>query len=180
MGVVETTFEPKEYQHPNNPLITFVDLPGIGTPTFPDCPIYCEKVGLEDFDTFLIFTTSRFTQHDLEIAKKVKSIGKSFFLIRSKIDADCDWDSNESSKILKVIREDCMKNLKDLIASENDIFFINNKDTTKWDFDHLVAAISDALPIRQRECLALSLSNITRECIKRKAKFFKGKQKLQF
>ena len=80
VGVVETTKEPAEYKHPDNSKIFFMDLPGIGTPTFPDLPTYCEKVAFEDYDTFLIFTASRFMQNDLDLAKKVNSIGKSFFL----------------------------------------------------------------------------------------------------
>ena len=181
MGVTETTKEPTEYQHPNNPLISFVDLPGIGTPTFPNLSTYCEKVGLEDYDTFLIFTATRFTQYDLELAKKVKSIGKSFFLIRSKIDLDCESKNKMSeSEILELVREDCMKNLKNLIASEQDIFLISSHIKDKWDFDRLVTAISDALPIRQRECLTLSLTSVTRECLKRKANFLKGKEKQHF
>ncbi|CAB3999842.1 interferon-inducible GTPase 5-like [Paramuricea clavata] len=129
VDVVEATKEPTEYQHPNNQMIIFVDLPGIGTPNYPNLPIYSEKVGLEDYDTFLIFTANRFTQNDLELAKKVKSIGKSFSLIRTKIDVECtprEGRSINEQEILEKMNKDCIDNVKDLISSEKEIFLISN------------------------------------------------------
>ena len=181
VGVIETTKVPTEYKHPDNPMISFVDLPGIGTPNLPDLPTYCEKVGFDDYDTFLIFTATRFTQYDLELAEKVKSIGKSFFLIRTKIDEVCRLKSGErainEADILEEIRQDCIKNVKQLISSEEEIFLISNYDTNEWDFDRLIEAIGEVLPLLQRECFTLSLTNVTRKCLKRKAKFLKGKFK---
>jgi hypothetical protein len=177
VGVVEATTEPTEYQHPRNEKIIFVDLPGIGTPGYPDLETYCKKVDLEKYDTFLIFSATRFTQNDLVLAKKVKSIGKSFFFIRTKIDVDCTPHNGETineEEILEQIRNNCMIYVKGLISSERNIFLISNYHKDKWDFDRLIEAISDALPVIQRECLTLSLSNVTRECLKRKVKIFKG------
>ncbi len=181
VDVVEATTEPTEYQHPNNENISFVDLPGMGTPNYPDLRTYSKKVGLEDYDTFLIFTATRFTQNNLDLAKKVKAIGKSFFLIRTKIDLDCkprEGKTINEEEILEKIRNKCMNHVKDLISNERNIFLISNYDKEKWDFDRLIEAISVALPVIQSECLTLSLSNVTRECLKRKAKIFKGKNGL--
>ena len=179
VGVIETTKVPTEYKHPDNPMISFGDLPGIGTSNLPDLPTYCEKVGFDDYDTFLIFTATRFTQYDdLELAEKVKSIGKSFFLIRTKIDEVCRQKNIErainEADILEEIRKDCLKNVKDLISSEKEIFLISNYDTDEWDFDRLIEAFSEVLPALQRECFTLSLTNVTRKCLKRKAKFLEG------
>ena len=161
-----------------------MDLPGIGTPKYPNLPTYCKKVGLEEYDTFLIFTATRFTQDDLDLAEKVKSIGKSFFLIRTKIDNDCmpmkQKKPINEAEILEKIRNNLMGNVSNLISSEKEIFLISNYYTNKWDFDRLIEAISDRLPVLQRECLTLSLSNVTRNCLKRKARFFKGKICLKF
>ena len=73
-----------EYKHPKNPKISFVDLPCIGTPKYLDFQTFCDTVRLEEYDAFIILTMSSFTQHDLELAKKVKSIGKSFFLFAQR------------------------------------------------------------------------------------------------
>ena len=180
MGVTaETTIAPEKFTHPVNPMISFVDLPGIGTPKYPDLNTYLKKVPLANYDTFLIFTTSRFTENDLQLAKTVKLLGKSFFLVRTKIDVDCmpkgGREQVNETEILKMIRKSCMDHVKDLISSEKEIFLINNYNKGKWDFDRLVEAINDSLSLRQRECLILSLSNVTRESLKRKVRIFKGK-----
>ena len=177
VGVIETTREPKEYTYPGKPMITLVDLPGIGTPNYPDLLTYCEKVGLEKYDTFLIFTADRFTQNDLVLANKVKSLGKSFFLIRTRIDDALRPQRGrapiDEEATLQQIRKYCMDNVKGLISSE-EIFLIGNYDKEKWDFDRLVKAIGKALSILQREVLILSVSNLTRGCLRRKAIFLKG------
>ena len=179
VDVTEATTDPNPYEYPGNPMITLIDLPGIGTPKFPDLQTYCEKVGLEKYDAFLIFTATRFTKFDLDLAKKVKSMEKSFFLIRTKIDVDLMQKKGKASinedAVFQKIRRDCMVNTKDLISSEEDIFLIGNYDKAKWDFDRLVEAIGKALPILQRETLVRSLSNVTRGCLRRKAMFLKGK-----
>ena len=162
VDVVEATTEPTEYQHPDNPKITLVDLPGMGTPNYKDLKTYCKTV---------------------DLAEEVKKMGKSFFLVRTKIDNDFKSKKGKSvneAEILEKIRKYCFENVKNLISSEKEIFLISNYNKEKWDFDRLISAISDALPIRQRECLTLSLSNVTRECLKRKAKIFKGKNCFDF
>ncbi|CAB4003800.1 interferon-inducible GTPase 5-like, partial [Paramuricea clavata] len=179
VGVTETTRKPKEYTYPGKPKITLVDLPGIGTPNYPDLPTYCEKVDLEKYDTFLIFTADRFTQYDLKLAEKVKSLGKSFFLIRTKIDEALRSHRGKAridkEATLRKIRIYCMDNVKGLISSEKEIFLIGNYDKEKWDFDCLVKTIGRALPIVQREGLILSLSDLTRGCLNRKAMFLKAR-----
>lgn len=44
----------------------------------------------------------------------------------------------------------------------------------KYDFDRSIQSISLVLPKRKRECLTLSLTDVTRKCIKRKAKLLNG------
>ena len=167
VDVMETAEEPTEYTYPGMPMITLVELPGIGTPNYPDLRTYCEKVDLEKYDTFLIFTADRFTQNDLALAKKVKSLGKSFFLIHTKIDNVLrPWRPRapiDEEATLQKIRKYCMDNVKGLISSEKEIFLISNYDKEKWDFDRLVKA----LPGLEREVF-------TRGCLKRKAMFLKG------
>ncbi|CAB3999843.1 interferon-inducible GTPase 5-like, partial [Paramuricea clavata] len=157
VDVLETTMEPTEYQHPENPMISFVDLPGYGTPNNPDLPTYWKNAGLDDYDIFLIITPTRFRQNDFDLAKKIHSTGKSFFVIRTKIDF-IKWEIRKRSfneeKTWMKIREDCMENVKGLISSENEIFLISNYDPHKWDFPRLHGAIINALPGHQRECLS--------------------------
>ena len=124
---------------------------------------YVQKVQLEKYHTFLIFTATRFTTNDLLLAEKIRSMKKSFFFIRTKIDESVRAESrkrsfNEEAMLMK-IRRDCAENLGDL-SNEKDIFLISNHVVDKWDFVRLAQAILGALTGYQRESLTLSLGKV--------------------
>jgi hypothetical protein len=124
----------------------------------------------------------RFTENDRLLAKKVESLGKSFFFIRTHIDVDYGSQRRKKSfneeAMLTTIREDCFANLKGLAG--DDVFLISNLYPTKWDFARLTQAILDVLPFRQRECLTLSLgvlTSLSTGMLRRKAELLRGKCK---
>ena len=182
VGVEETTLQPECFALPTNPKIKFWDLPGIGTPNYPDIKTYCEKVPyLGRCHAFLIFST-RFTEHNSQLAQKIKSMNKSFFFIRSKIDASLNnegrKDSFKEDATLENIRSRCLKSLHGLVSKEDDIFLISNRYPARWDFPRLSKAILDALPMYQRESLTLSLSILTSlstDTLKRKVEILQGR-----
>ena len=182
VGVTETTIEPASFPHPTNSKIKFWDLPGIGTPNYPDLKTYCEKVMLEKYDTFLIFTAGRFTENDLKLAEKIRSVEKKFFFIRTKIDDNVRAEKRkrnfDEESMLNKIRRDCSKNLVDLVEDIRDIFLISNHHPVKWDFLRLTEAIIDVLPVRQRESLILSLGivkSLSTEILQRKIEVLKSR-----
>ena len=182
VDVTETTKEPTVYDHPINPKIKFWDLPGIGTPKYPDLETYCKEVELEKYHAFLIFTASRFTENDLNLAEKIRSIKKQFFFIRTKIDNDVRSEMRKRSfnerVMLEKIRRDCAENLSDLLSNEQDIFLISNHDPSKWEFDRLTQAILCMLQTLQRESLTLSLGvfrSLSTEMLKKKVKVLQGR-----
>ena len=182
VGVTETTKEPTVYDHPTNPKIKFWDLPGIGTPNYPDLETYCKEVELEKYHAFLIFTASRFTENDLNLAEKIRSIKKQFFFIRTKIDNDVRSEKRKRSfnerAMLEKIRRDCAENLSDLLSNEQDIFLISNHDPSKWDFDRLTQAILCAQQTLEQESLTLSLGafrSSSTEMLKKKVEILKGR-----
>ena len=135
---------------------------------------------MEKFNAFLILTASRFTEKDLELAKKIKSINKHFFLIRTKIDENVRAEKRKKSfneeAMLQKIRSDSAENLGDLLRDERDIFLISNHDRDKWDFARLLQAILDALPTYQRGSMVLSLSNyVTTDILQKKVEVLRGR-----
>ena len=164
VGVLECTREPTAYDHPTNTNIRFWELPGIGTPDYPDLETYCEKVHLEKYHMYLIFTANRFTKNDLELAKKVRSIGKKFFFIRTKIDESVRAEKRKRSfdeeAMLTKIRRYCLESLGDLLTDEQDIFLISNHKPEKWEFARLTQAILDAQTRYQRESMTLALGQL--------------------
>ena len=184
VDVTECTSEPTAYDHPTNTNVKFWDLPGIGTPDYPDLETYCEKVQLEKYHTYLIFTAIRFTMNDLQLAKKVRSIDKKFFFIRTKIDESVRAETRrkrsfDEKAMLKKIRRNCLESLGDLLTDEQDIFLISNHEPENWDFARLTQAILDALTRYQRESMTLSLGKVitrsSNEIFQRKADVLRGR-----
>ena len=135
---------------------------------------------MERFHAFLILTAGRFTEHDLELAKKIRSSKKKFFLIRTKIDENVRAEKRKKSfneeAMLQKIRSDCSGNLGDLLSDVRDIFLISNHDRDKWDFARLLQAILNALPTYQRETLVLSLGNaVTNDIFQKKVEVLRGR-----
>ena len=177
--LTESTLEPKEYYHPKNSKIKFWDFPGTGTPRYPDVEAYCNQLNLERYDWFLIFTAGRFTENDLKLARKIKSIGKNFFFVRTKIDVDVQAEKRKRSfneeALLQKIRADCLNNLGDLLSNQQDIFLISNHFPSKCDFSRLTSATLEALPRYQRESLTLTLIRLSANIVKQKVDILKGR-----
>ena len=175
-GVTETTTEAKGYRHPRNKNIVFWDLPGIGTPKRSELKKYCDEVGLKKYDTFLILSSVRFTENNRLLAEEAKSLEKSFFFVRTKIDENYRAESRkekfDEEKMLDKIKRDCSKNLK---VTDEEVFLISNFDPDKWDFPRLIKAINDVLPLRQKESLMLSLTTFSKELVAKKAEILRGR-----
>ncbi|XP_046843751.1 uncharacterized protein LOC124437863 [Xenia sp. Carnegie-2017] len=177
VGVTETTSKAYKYSHPKNENIIFWDLPGIGTPTYPNLDEYCKKIGcLEKYDAFLIFCKTRFTNDDKELAEKVSSeLKKPFFFIRTNVDYDVknakeDEGGNfDEESVLEIMRKDCLQNLKGLIDDKNDIYMIDNKAQDGYDFQRLKESIAEYLPDEKRKHFADSLAIATHAIIKLQA-----------
>ena len=119
----------------------------MGTPNFP-VDTYCDLVGIDQFDAFLIFTDTRFRANDLKLAEKISSIDKTFFFIRTKIDENVRAErrskppgSFNEEAMLEEIRADCSKNLRPLQSNTEGIFLISNHHPAKWEFTRLFQAI---------------------------------------
>ena len=150
VDIVEKEQQPKEYTYPSHPLVSFCDLPGYGTPTYPDVETYWTKFELEKFDRFLIFI-SRVMQDDREIIQKIKTINKPFFLIHTKIDIAVESmiklknDRFREEELLSKIRYNILKSTKP--CPKGNIFIINNHEPHKWEFFLLVEAIMNVMPM---------------------------------
>ena len=147
VDIVEGEQEATEYSYPSNPLVSFSDLPGYGSPTHPDVEAYWEKFNLKKFDIFLLFISSRIVELDLAILRKGKQINKLLFIIRTKIDTELlqKRKSQIDGEVLSKIRNYIVGYADQLSCAEN-IFLISNYDPYKWDFFKLIEAIMNVMP----------------------------------
>ena len=181
-GVTETTMYTKDYHYSDNPNITLVDCPGVGTENFPDVDTYGEKIKIDTFDAFIIITATRFTINAGRLAKKIRSMNKPFFFVRSKIDQDRQNEKRTRSEfneveMLEKIKAECSNNLysKGAALEDNDIFLISNFFRYQWDFPRLTTAINRGLPFRKSECFLLSMIVLSEDILKRKVKVLRGR-----
>uniref|UniRef100_A0A8C4XEJ8 Immunity related GTPase cinema n=1 Tax=Erpetoichthys calabaricus TaxID=27687 RepID=A0A8C4XEJ8_ERPCA len=84
---LKTTTEPTMYSYPKYPNVRLWDLPGIGTMN-SKADEYLEQVHFAQYDFFIIIASDRFKQNHLMLAQEIEKMGKHFYFVRSKIDAD--------------------------------------------------------------------------------------------
>ncbi|CAF2997857.1 unnamed protein product [Rotaria sp. Silwood2] len=140
VGVVECTNTVTEYADPKHRNLIYYDLPGVGTSSYPRDRYFeiiksqtKDYVEIRDFDFFLIVSAGRFTQDDVWLAEQIQKFGKQFYFLRTKIDFDLrndfdeDPDNHDELAVLKLIRDNCFKELNRINSnvSYNDKVFFN-------------------------------------------------------
>ncbi|XP_045167764.2 interferon-inducible GTPase 1-like [Mercenaria mercenaria] len=175
VDVVETTKDNTPYQHPEHPNLILWDLPGIGTANFPQ-KTYVEKVNFKKFDFFLILSSDRFTENDMWLAEQVKLLDKSFYFIRTKIDADIRNDkrahprTHSADKVVAKIRQHTLQQLRHIFHNPL-VFLINNFKKDEFDFQALAERLIEDAPNIKKEALVLSLTLLTGSIIREKEKY---------
>ncbi|KAM9299072.1 interferon-inducible GTPase 5-like [Gastrophryne carolinensis] len=162
-GVIETTVEVTHYSHPRQKNVLYWDLPGIESPSFKATE-YLELVSFSRFDVFFIVTAERIRDYHIQLSQAIQSMGKKFYFIRSKIDADLyacrKRGTYDEEKILEGIKENCIKHLRDGGIERPQVFLISCLEPYKYDFCLLQKTLEYELPYLKRHAYLLSLPNI--------------------
>lgn len=102
------------------------DLPGVGTPNYPQIT-YLKEMGIRYFDVVILLTATRFTEAELMLVEELRRFEVPFFLVRNKVDADVQAeveaeedmageDLDEERK--KEIEEETLQTIKDYFRTE--------------------------------------------------------------
>ncbi|XP_075047731.1 interferon-inducible GTPase 5-like [Mixophyes fleayi] len=172
-GVVECTAKPTPYTHPNYKKVTFWDLPGVGTPNFQPKE-YLAKVNFRQYDFFIIMASERFRLNNAELAKEIQAMGKKFYFVRSKIDADLYASQKRKKKtyneesILKEIRDNCVQNLCKSGIKDPRVFLLSCLELDKYDFNLMQETLEKELSSNKRHVFLLSLPTISMPILKKK------------
>lgn len=178
-GVVETTVVATPYSHPRHRNVTYWDLPGIGTPHFKPTE-YLELVKFDVFDFFLIIASDRFRHCHIQLAQAINSMGKKFYFVRSKIDADLNASkklrrrSYNEDQILKEISYNCVKGLHDGGIVCPRVFLLSCLELEKYDFYLMQKTLENELPSHKRHVFLLSLPNIYFQALESKRDAFRN------
>ncbi|XP_072011042.1 interferon-inducible GTPase 5-like [Engystomops pustulosus] len=177
-GVVETTMEPTPYTHPNYPNVTVWDLPGIGSPNFVAAN-YLQSVEFSRYDFFVIMSSERFKQNDVDLAKAIQAMDKKFYFVRSKVDSDLHASEKRRKKtyseegVLSEIRENCIISLRDGEIINPRVFLISCLELDKYDFYEMHNILEKELPEHKRHIFLISLPNISLPILEKKRQALK-------
>ncbi|XP_027402582.1 T-cell-specific guanine nucleotide triphosphate-binding protein 1-like [Bos indicus x Bos taurus] len=179
VGVVPTTRKKTPYPHPKYPNMTFWDLPGTGTPESLPNP-YQEVVGDDNYDYFIIISSSRFSSNDAFLAQKIQEKGKKFYFVRTKVDSDLYNESKSKPRsfnketVLQQIRDNCLINLSKIV-SEPTVFLVSNFKSKEFDFPKLQETLLQDLPAEKRYTALFLLPNLSESFIQLKRAMIKEK-----
>ena len=171
VGVNETTLEPRSYQHPDNPMLEFWDLPGVGTNEFPKAT-YLPKIGVDRYDFFLLMTADRFTENDTWLGKEIRGRNKKYFFVRTKIGVDISNDrqshprTHNEEAVIERIRRSTEDQLKKNGCEDVPVFLIDNYQLNKFEFEKLKQQIIQDFPELKRSALIFSLQSTSEEMVK--------------
>uniref|UniRef100_A0A8C8S9S5 IRG-type G domain-containing protein n=1 Tax=Pelusios castaneus TaxID=367368 RepID=A0A8C8S9S5_9SAUR len=172
-GVVETTMEPTPYPHPTHPNVMLWDLPGIGTPKFQS-DMYLERVGFSRYDFFIIIASERFRASHVQLAREIQKMGKRFYFVRSKVDADLlaarrrRQASYSEQGVLDQIRDDCRQRLLAEGVASPTVFLLSSWELGHYDFLALEETLEKELPGHKRHAFLLALPNLSLDVLQRK------------
>ncbi|XP_062996343.1 interferon-inducible GTPase 5-like isoform X2 [Elgaria multicarinata webbii] len=172
-GVVETTKVPTPYSHPKHPNVTVWDLPGIGTPEFHSST-YLEQVNFSRYDFFILIASERFKSNHVHLACEIQRLGKHFYFVRSKVDADLEATKKRRPRayneevILRQIRENCQECLEAEGVVAPRVFLLSSWELNKYDFMLLEETLEKELPKHKRHAFLLALPNISLAILKKK------------
>ncbi|XP_066494343.1 interferon-inducible GTPase 5-like isoform X3 [Tiliqua scincoides] len=172
-GVVETTIVPTAYPHPKHSNVTVWDLPGIGTPNFQSST-YLEQVDFSRYDFFILIASERFKSNHAHLAGEIQKLGKRFYFVRSKVDADLEATKRRRPRtyneetVMGTIRDNCRQCLRNEGINSPQVFLLSSWELSKYDFMALEETLEKELPRHKRHAFLLALPNISLEILQKK------------
>ncbi len=168
VGVVETTDREQEFTHRGKGLI-LVDLPGVGTPNWPQ-ETYIERLRLTQYDCFLLVTTGRFTENDAFLYNELTSRGKPCFVLRNQFDVAVAAGLRDNDHSEDDVRRQIEANIRESLqpSSPARVYLTSAWHPTKYDLGLLLTDVSDALSGIKRERFIADMASYSGESLKKK------------
>ena len=147
VGIVESTTEPQEFQHGG---ITFVDLPGCSTMSWP-LETYAKRLDLPSYDFFVLVTAGRFFEDDLRLYDElVHRHQKRVFVVRNKFDQDVRDAKREHAwtpeRAAEEVRENLAENLSKWgMVPDVELYLVSALRPNWYDFRALREALLGAV-----------------------------------
>ena len=183
VGSNETTIISECYRHPNNEQLKLWDLPGVGTPAFPQHN-YMQEIEPDKYDFFLLVTSGRFCEIDVWLATELTKKGKGYFFVRTHMANEVADDkkahprSHTEAKLVGEVRANTETQLRKLWTTSPEnmrVFLIDSYEQEKYDFSDLELQLIGNFPELKREALLLTLRTRNRAMIDQKAECLRSR-----
>lgn len=178
-GVVRTTQRPTCYNSSSFPYVDLWDLPGMGA-TGHSVESYLEEVKGSQFNLFIIIASEQFSSNHVQLAKMLQRMGRSFYVVWTKVDRDLDSCSLVGSLLFQTIKENIRESLQKEGVKSPPIFLVSNFEPLSYDFKDLRNTLQDSIfKIRFHHSLE-SLCGICNKSIESKAFYVKDRDLRQY
>jgi len=107
------------------------DLPGVGTPNYPQAT-YLKNMGIRYFDVVVLITSTRFTEAELMLVEELRYWRIPFFLVRNKTDIDVQSeieaeedvsdDEEMTMAVQQRVEQETIQTIKDYFLSEFNLY----------------------------------------------------------
>lgn len=162
VGVGETTMVATAYALPEYPDFRLWDLPGVGTPSFPETTQYMKDQGVRYMSVLIVVTHNRVRVEDLALIEIAQDFGTPVLVVRQKVggcvDSEVDDHGGTPAQALNTIRTVTMDKLtgsrgQSLIAPGN-VFFVDSRRPAEFDLPRLQEMI---ILLLQRQVAAMAM-----------------------
>ena len=170
VGVTETTKKIRSYPHPDNQMMKFWDLPGVGTNEFLRST-YLADIDVDRYDFFLLLTATRFTDNDTWLANELVKRNKIYVFVRTKIGVNISKNKKAHPRthnervVLKDIRESTLQYLRANGCDNIPMFLIDSYQLKKFDFEQLEHRLVKDIPKMKKNVLIMSLQATSKKMI---------------
>ena len=172
VGVKETmVFEILSYEHPNNPMMKFWDLPGVGTVRFPRITYLAD---IDVYDFFLLLNSTRMTENDTWLGNEIHKRNKKYFFVRTKIGVDIRHNrrarprTHNEEAVIEEIRKSKEDQLRIDGCDDVPVFVVDSYKPHKFDFEKLNQQLIKYFQEQSRTALILSLKSDSQHMIQLK------------
>nr|XP_004657314.2 immunity-related GTPase family M protein 1-like [Jaculus jaculus] len=135
-GVVRTTHTRACYFSSSFPNVELWDLPGMGA-TAQSMEGYMCEMQFPQYDLIIIIASEQFSFNHVHLAKTIKSMGKRFYVVWTKLDRDLSTSTHSKAQLLQNIQENIRGSLQKEGVQEPPIFLVSSFDPLSHDFPKL-------------------------------------------
>ncbi len=156
-GETEQTMQVQEHKHGS---ITYVDLPGCGTESFPKDSYISKFNLLNGYDCFIIVMSNRVFEDDVYLYQELKKANIPCFIVRNQIDIAIDNEKYENT----LSEEETLNKVRKFVIEKTQaekVYLVSARKPLLWDMPILLEDIINSQDGYKRRKLIAELSMLS-------------------